>query len=389
MRWWSVFRKSLREQVRDPLVLALSLVFAPFFIFIYALFFPSGSTTYTVLVMNQDTGGQSAGGLPVNAGDAVIEAIRGMTYNDGSPLLKVRIVEDRAEAEALLRDRAAAAFLTIPEDFSRTIQAAYEGETSLSTAIAFGGDLTNPYYSVAAILATTAVDSYVQEAAARHSPVQYVEEPLGASAARSEFEIYVPGIFVFAVIMLVFQAAMTVAREVEAGTLRRLRLTRMTALDYLGGVTLSLMLFSAVSVVLTFLTALALGFRSQGPLGVAVLVGLVTSLSVIGMGLLVASLSKSVSQAFVIANFPLGLFMAFTNAMFPIPKMPLFTLGERVIGLFDILPPTHAVVALNKVFTLGQGIEDVLYELVVLLVLSVGYFAAGVWAFQRTQMKTA
>jgi ABC-2 type transport system permease protein len=182
---------------------------------------------------------------------------------------------------------------------------------------------------------------------------------------------------------------MTVAREVEAGTLRRLKLTRMTALDLLGGITLALMLVSVLAVVLTVLTAVALGFRGEGALGAAVLVGALTSLSVVGIGLVVACFAKSVAHAFVIANFPLGLLMAFSGVMFPIPRVPLFNLAGRPIGLYDILPATHAVAALNKLFTLGAGLGELGYELAALAVLSLAYFAAGVYLFQRTHLRPA
>jgi ABC-2 type transport system permease protein len=387
MRLLSVLRKSLLEQTRDILALSLTLVFAPLFVFLYSLLFPSGSTTYRIVVLNNDVSVQLADGSTLAAGDQVVEAIEGVKYADGNPLLLTKPVAELTEVEPLLRDREATAFVVIPEDFSRTIQAARGGDHSVTTSVTFGGDLTNPYYVVAALLATTAVDSYVQEATGQQPLVQYIEEPLGASAARSEFEVYVPGLLVFSVMMLVFTAPMTVAREVEAGTLRRLQITRMTAFDLLGGITLSLVLVGVVAVVLTLLTALALGFRSQGPLWVAVPVGVVTSLSVIGLGLIVACFSKTVAQAFVIANFPLGLFMFFSSAVFPVPRVSLFSLGGRTIGLYDILPPTHAVVALNKVLTLGAGLGDVAYELTALLLLSVVYFAVGVWLFQRAHLR--
>jgi ABC-2 type transport system permease protein len=180
---------------------------------------------------------------------------------------------------------------------------------------------------------------------------------------------------------------MTVAREVEAGTLRRLQITPMTSFDLLGGISAALVLVGVASIVLTFLTALALGFHSQGPVWVAILIGALTSLSIIGMGLIVACFSRSVSQAFIIANFPLGLLMFLSGAIFPIPKVRLFVLGGREIGLYDTLPPTHAVTALSKVLTLGADLSEVAYELFALTLLSVIYFAVGVWLFQRTQMK--
>ena len=89
----------------------------------------------------------------------------------------------------------------------------------------------------------------------------------------------------------------------------------------------------------------------------------------------------------MIANFPLGALMFLSGAIFPLPKVVLLTIGGLEIGLYDLLPPTHAVVALNKVLTLGAGLGQVAYELTALLILSVAYFAIGVWLFQRTQMR--
>ena len=106
---------------------------------------------------------------------------------------------------------------------------------------------------------------------------------------------------------------------------------------------------------LTFATAVGFGFRSQGPLWLALVVTVITSLSIIGIGLLVACFSKTVSQAFVIANFPLGFLMFLTSAAFPLPRLTLFTLFGRGFALPDLLPPTHAVVALNKYSPLAQA----------------------------------
>jgi ABC-2 type transport system permease protein len=100
----------------------------------------------------------------------------------------------------------------------------------------------------------------------------------------------------------------------------------------------------------------------------------------------VASLTRSVSQAFVVANFPLALMMFFSGIIFPMPPISLFTIAGRAISPYDILPPTHAVVALNKILTLGAGLGDVAYELSALVILSVLYFAFGVWLFRRIHL---
>jgi ABC-2 type transport system permease protein len=381
MRLLSVFRKSLREQVRGLWMLLLTLTIASLFVILYWMITGGGSTTYGLLILNQDAGADLA------YGEQAIQAIQGMAYANGQPILKIMRVADRAEAEAKLKNRSAAALIIIPEDFSRVLQTARLVGASAATSVTMVGDLTNPYYTLVSVMAITALDNYVQGFVGQPRPVEYIEESLGASAARTEFEIYVPALLVLSVVMLIFQVAMTVAREVESGTLRRLQLTRMTSFDLLGGISASQVLIGVVSVVLTFLTATALGFRSQGSLWLAILVGALTSLSIVGVGLVVACFARTVSEAFILANFPLILLMFFTGAVFPIPPIPLFEVAGRTIALFDFLPPTHAVVALNKVLTLGAGIADLAYELLALLILSILYFAAGVWLFRRIHLK--
>jgi len=388
MRFWSVFRKTLREQKRDLWVLGLSLAFAPLFVLIYWMFTGGNATTsYGVLVINQDVGTTLIDGTTFHAGEEAIVQMEQLTFKDESPILRVKRIHDRADGEVQLRERDAAAMVIIPADFSQVIAENQKAVSAPSTNVEFVGDLTNPYYTVAAMMAMTAIDSYAMLATEEYRPIGLIETPLGDSAARSEFEMYIPGLFVLAVIMMLFQASMTVAREIEWGTLKRLRITRMTSFELLGGTTLWLVLVAVVEVLVTFAVAVALGFRSQGSMWIAVLVGIITSFSIIGVGMIVASFSKTVSQAFVIANFPFGFFMFLSGAAFPVPMGSLFTLGGHDFSLADLLPPTHAVKALNKIFTLGVGVEDVVFELIALMVLSLLYFGLGVWLFRRMHLK--
>ena len=387
MKFWAVFIKSVREQWRAPLVLFLTLIFAPLIIYLYSLFFPGeGSTVYSILVLNQD-GGVQTDGSSFHAIDGITAALENVTYADGSPMLRIKEAGDFNDVESMLRERKALAYIIIPEGFSRTIIDARRWDIKEPVALTFGGDLTNPYYAVAAVLATSAVDSYIQQESGITWPVSYIEQPLGGSGTRTEFEIYVPGILIFAAIMLVFTAAMTITHEVEAGTLKRLAISRMKTFDLLGGTSLTLLIVGMVAELLTFLTAFALGFRSNGPLWLAFLVGALCSLSIIGVGMLIAAFSKTVSQAFILANFPLGIFMFFSGAMFPMPSDTLFEIAGKGFGLCDLIPARHAVDALNKIMTLGSGFKDVTFELAALVVLTLVYFMSGVWFFRKRQMQ--
>ena len=93
----------------------------------------------------------------------VVARLRDLAYESGSPLLKVTLAGDHSEAEQRLRDRAAAALAIIPADFSAQLAAFRSGDTSASANLTFVGDLTNPTYTVAAVMAMTAADAYAQD----------------------------------------------------------------------------------------------------------------------------------------------------------------------------------------------------------------------------------
>jgi ABC-2 type transport system permease protein len=380
--------KCCREQKRDLWVLGLSITFAPLFVVIYYIMTGgTGSTSYSVLVINHDQPVHVASGTSLAAGEQIIQGLRVLSYKNSNPLLKVSQTEDQPGAESKVRDRQAAVLLIIPQDFSATISAYHAGDKTASTQVTVKGDLTNPYYTVASVMVMTVIDSYVSNATHAPRPVLLNEVPMGVSSSRSEFENYIPGLLVMAVILMVFQSAMTPARDIEAGTIRRLRLTWISSFEYLGGLSIWMILVASLSILITFATAVALGFRSQGPLGLAILIDIFAALSVIAIGLIVACLSKTVSHAFVIANFPLGFLMFLTGAAFPLPRPTLLILFGHSISYADFLPPTHAVIALNKIFTLGAGLQDVYFEIFALVLLTTLYFCIGVWLFQHTQMK--
>jgi len=187
--------------------------------------------------------------------------------------------------------------------------------------------------------------------------------------------------------MMLFSIAILITRQVESGTIHRLQITRMTALDLLGGISILYILISLVTVALSFATAQAFGFRSQGPLWVGMLICAITGVSVVGIGLVTACFSKTVARAAIIVNFPLFLVLFFSGAVFPVGNPRLFTLAGRDYGIFDLLPQTHATNALNKVLSLGAGLGEVTFELMALTVLTLLYFFIGIWLFRRMYLQ--
>jgi ABC-2 type transport system permease protein len=231
-------------------------------------------------------------------------------------------------------------------------------------------------------MTSAAVERYARGIAPGYAPL-FVEEPLGGGAVRSEFESYVPGLLIVSIMLTLYAVAMTAARHIESGTLRRLRLTPLSAVEYLAGLGAVHVLLSSVALFSCFAAATVLGFRSVGPLWVAILVAAITSLPMIGIGLLVASFARTVSRALLVANLPFLFLMFFSGALFPMRPIPIARVAGHTLGLWDLLPPRQAIVALNKVLSLGAGLAGVRFELTLLLLLAGACFTIGALSFRR------
>lgn len=368
----AVLRKGVREQRRDLWVLLLSIATSPLFVFIYWMFYGVDDTAYRLCVVVSDSPGHQVH-------DAV-EALR------ETSTLRISMVDDMESAKRTVMDGNADAAIELPHEFNAAVSTRSNKTQNTSRepiSVRLVGDLTNPRYMVAAIMSFSAIEDYVADATGEMRLLELDEEALGSSASKTSLDAYVPGLLILAIVMLIFQASMSVAREMESGTLIRLKMAAMKPADFLAGISIVHIAIGMLSIALTLLVAQALGFHSQGPIWVAFVVGAITILPIIGVGLIIASLSRGVSQAFIIANFPMMLFMFFSGSLFPVSKILTFQLGGHTIGLFDILPPTHAVAALNKVLTMGADLKAIAYELSILIVLSALYFIVGVHLFSK------
>ncbi|MCK4745446.1 MAG: ABC transporter permease, partial [Bacteroidales bacterium] len=228
------------------------------------------------------------------------------------------------------------------------------------------------------------------EAAGLTMPVGWKETTLGHSGQRSEFEMYVPGLMIFAIIMMMFTASASIVREPEAGTIERLKISRLSAFEYLIGISLIQVIIGIVSLLLTISVAIGLGYELiPGTFWFILLIGFLTCLSMISFSLIVAAMCRSIKDVAVIGTFPLMILMFFSGAFFPLGGGRLFSIGTFTMHLNDLLSPTWAIDGLNKVLIKGLLVRDTIPEILAILALSIAYFFIGVWAFKRRHMKAA
>jgi len=263
-----VARKSLLEIIREPKLLALVLLLPLAFLAITAFGYS------TPLLVTHPLQVIKAGA----AGVGLVDDLIGQRYADGRAVFAVTLTTDRAAAEAALKEQTTTALVTIAGT------QAEQGPLQVTVR----GDPLYPRFYRASILLDSIFFQYADRLANRPEMVRVVDRPLVAAGPQSEYDLYAPGMIIFALLLIIPQTAMLVAREIRWHTLRRLRLTPLRAGDLLGGIGLAQLVVAGLMVVLIFIAALLLGFNNQGSLGLAVVVGLAVSISAIGMGLLVA-----------------------------------------------------------------------------------------------------
>ena len=383
MKIFSIIKKNAVTQLRDYWVLLLTLMASPFFVLIYWLISGGFNTTYNIGIINYD-GYQAE--KKTRSIELIVENLKALKYKDGTPMVKVELLKSDDDAKRLLKERGIDVFLTFPKGFSSVIKKIIENGDTSRPAFQIAGDPVNPKYLVAAIVITSSIEDDIKKATGLKSVVTMEETFIGNSLEKNDFDLYVPGLLIFSVIMVLLTAAMIIIKDVEDKTILRLKITNMKAWEYLGGISLVQVVLAALSVLMTFGIALALGFHYSGSLWLAAFISVLTSISIIGISLILVSFCKTSSAVLTVGNFPLFILMFFSGAMMPMPNPGLFTIAGKSIGWNVILPPSHAVIALNKILSLGEGFSGVVFEISALVVTGLAYFAIGVWLFKKKHL---
>ncbi|MDF1575821.1 MAG: ABC transporter permease [Bacteroidales bacterium] len=386
MRWYAVFVKGLKEQIREYWILVMTVLMAPLFIAIYYLMGESEDPQYDVVLVNLDSGTE-LNGEPVNLGDSILSYSGILSGLDGMQMLNFSASGSREGALEKLRNRQADMVVVLPADLSSSV-AGPHATAGLPAILELIGDVTHMEYIVGALWSEELINRFLLEAADIRMPFTWQETTLGFSGERSYFELYLPGLLILSIIMIIFSASAALVREPESRTLERLRISRLSAVEFLGGISLVQILVAIISVLLALLTGMALGYTLiPGTLGFILLISILTAISMISFSLLVAAMCRSVKEVAILGTFPLFLLMFFTGAAFPISGGYLFSLGEYPVMLNDILSPKFAVEALNKVLIRGLEVKETIPEMLALVLLTLVYALTGAWAFRWRHMR--
>jgi len=378
MRWTALLRKSLVESVRDWKILILALTFAPFFVFLMYFYFEAGTTVYRIAVVNRDAGPRGA---------ALVAALAGQRSSDGERVLELREERDLASARSRLESRAADLVVEIPPGFSAALDTTRTGSAAPPVTVRSYGDPSNPKYVVAAAFADYLAYEYAAAVTGQRSPIALDPQTIGQVRRLDDFALYVPALLGLAVMMLLFTAAAPLIREKDKETLVRLRMSPMTTFEWLSAVSVTQVIVGVATVALTYVAALACGYRSPGSLAALLVVAVFACLSLVGISVLVAAYLRTIFDLVTIGCFPFFVLMFFSGGMFPLPDVTLLAIGGFTVHVNDVLPTTHAIAAFGKILNLGKGLGGVAVELAAITVLTAIYSGLGTWLFTRRHMR--
>lgn len=366
--------------------MVLSLSMGPLFILIYFLITESSKPQYNILILNTDKG-ISGNGSIINYGENLASFFTISKPDSLSTLLIIAEVSDKSTGIEKLKNKKADALIIIPTTFSESLNSRKNGDSIAVSKLEFIGDLTNTNYLISAVWANELVNEFALQITQSNRIIEIKETPLGVSASISYFDMVVPGLLVVSLIMLMFTASIAFVSEVENKTILRLKLSRLTSFEFLGGIGLVQLLVGLVSVILTLLTAILLGFQYEGSLVIMLIIAGLTSMSIIAFSLIIAAVTKSAGEVLVVGNFPMMLFMFFTGAAFPMKSATLFSIAGYPVTLQGLMTPSHAISALNKTLIMDMEIGSIVPEIISILLLTVVYFVVGALIFKRRHLK--
>lgn len=378
MKLVATINKSFKESIRDWKILALVLMFSPFFLLLIYLLYGQSPTTYKIGIINLDEGNSSSG---------LMDSINTIKGPSGTELFQIVDINSTDDLKEKVKGKTLDIGIVIPNDYSKI--SADKSEMRKPAVVHFYGSMSNAKYTVAAAFVANAVNQQGMVAAKITLPTSISETFLEKRVPLNEFEEYVPGLISLAVLMILFTATASIVKENDKKTLIRLKLSRLGAFNFLAGVCIVQAVISIAAIVISYWTAFALGYRPEGNFGSILFIGIISSLSIVSISLVAASFLNTIFDVLTIGCFPFFILMFFSGSMFPLSKINILTIFGHSLGVTDILPLAHTVDAFNKILNYGAGLNDVAFDIFMIVLLTAIYFSAGLLLYQRRKLSKA
>ena len=362
MRFLELAKRNLKETYRDPLALGFLLAFPLLFMLIMGIAV-GGETTpnFSVGVIDNDQTPVSQ--AFVDEALTEVEALKVSTYDDTTKALR-----DLKFGDLI-------AYIVIPQGFSEQISQNWQGEeTHITLDITYDESdfmLSEQIISI--------IDTVTRSFARIEIPITINANPIHIETEITYIDFIAPGIIIFGLLILIPTSARMMVRDKEKGFLPRLLTTPARPLDFVSGYSLCLVAIAIGQIIIFIAAAWGFGMDIVGSLWLAFLIFFLVGLSSIGIGMVVASLSKSENQA-----EPLCWLFAMPLAMLSGCWFSTEMLPSYIRNVARAFPYAHAIDASRGVLIRGVGLEAISYDFLFLVGWAMIIFIIGVLLFRRS-----
>jgi len=291
------------------------------------------------------------------------------------PAIEVTTFDDTATAMEDLKLGDTRAYVVLPEGFGEQVARSRQGEdTNIVLDITYDeSDIMLSEQIISIINAVTRSFARIE------IPVTINANPIHIETEITNIDFIAPGIIIFGLFIMIPTSARIMLRDKESRFLNRLLTTPTRPWEFISGYSLSLAAIAIAQIIIFILIGWLFGMDIVGSLWLAFVIFLLTALCSIGIGMVVASLSKSENQGESLSwlfSMPLAIV---SGVWFSIELMPSYL---RTFA--NAFPFAHAVDASRAVLTRGVGLEAVSGDLWFLVGWAVVIFALGIILFRRT-----
>ena len=362
MRFLDLANRNLKETYRDPLALGFLLAFPLLFMLLFGAILGGDTiSNYPIGVIDDDN-------TPLSH-SFIDEALAEV------PALEVSNYDDTTTAMKDLKFGNLKAYVVIPPGFGEQVSRSWQGkETSIILNITYDeSDIMLSEQIISIINAVTRSFAHIE------IPITINANPIHIETEITYIDFMGPGIIIFGLLILIPTSARVMVRDKEKGFLSRLLTTPARPLDFISGYSLCLVAIAIVQIIIFIAAAWGFGMDIVGSLWLTFLIFLLTALSSIGIGMVVASLSKSENQA-----EPLCWIFAMPLAMLSGCWFSIEMLPSYLRNIAYAFPYAHAIDASRGVLIRGVGLEALISDLLFLVGWAVVIFAVGVILFRRS-----
>jgi ABC-type multidrug transport system permease subunit len=376
----SLAKADLKKMIREPGMLFLLVLFPLVLTLLFGASFGGlgggQDTTFAVGVVNLGGEGPSADWSQSFIGNL-----------SGTGVLELTHYSDNQTAHEDLSEGDLQAVLVIPGDFGESVSSFRDNPedpdrwiyTTLGLSVDSGSMTASQ--AVPPIVQQVLTLTLYGDRATPQSPIRVGSPSLVEADQLTMFDYFVPGLFAFAAIFMIMTVGQSFTVDREKGLLRRIGTTPTSSAEFMLSQVASNMVGAVIQVVVIFAMAFLMGYRPLGGLGALVMafvIVLVFSVSCVGFGLITATLAKDPGAATGIAF------------IFIMPQMFLGTyvsvaISSSMQAAGRFVPSWYVTDALTSLFLRGASITSskVLLDLVVVVVVSIAVFLAGVLLFEK------